>query len=119
MATQYYAYQDDGGTTYPVALSDAQQAMYTAMIGALPTAYATAAALLAAISGSMAFPSGLASRYINLTSAFFGTAPLVVLTATAFNAKFPTGATPFPETGTIVTESVAIAGAVGEQRLSN
>jgi hypothetical protein len=119
MATQYFAYIDDAGTTYPLPLTDAQQAVYPVFVGVLPTAYATAAALLAAISGSIALPAGLAPRSVTLTQAFFGSALLPVLTAAQFNAIEPTGATPLPKAPISWTDAAYINGASGETRLSN
>jgi hypothetical protein len=119
MATQWYEYDDDAGTKYGISLTDAQQALYAAVIGVLPTAYASLAALQVAIPAALAFPNGLASRYFNVTSDFFGSAQLVTLNTAQFDAKYPTGVTPFPATPISVTENVAITGAVGESRLNN
>jgi len=119
MATQYYPYVDAAGTIYPVALTDAQQAMYSAVVGTLPTGYASASALLAAISGSQNYPAGLSGRYVSIQDNFFGTAPLVVLTETQFSAIEPTGQTPYPTATSTYSGSGSITGASGEQRLSN
>jgi hypothetical protein len=119
MATQWYEYDDGAGTKYGVALSDAQQVIYAALVGALPTGYATLAALQAAVPGVLAFPPGLAARYVNITSTFFGTAQMVVLTDASMNAIEPTGSTPFPLASVVVSDTMSITGAVGESRLSN
>lgn len=119
MATQYYMYTDDAGTEYGVPLTDAQQALYTAIVGTLPASYASLAAFQVANPSAVAYPAGLAARYFNVTSAFFGTAQIVVLSTAQFDALFPTGTTPFPTTPVSFTDPVAISGASGEQRMSN
>jgi hypothetical protein len=119
MATQYYEYDDDAGTEYGVALTDAQQAMYTALGLTLPTGYATLAALQAAIPTAQNYPTGLASRRINITSPYFGQAQQVILNAADMATVEPTGTTPFPKAPFTYTDSPAVSGAIGEQRLSN
>jgi hypothetical protein len=119
MSTQWYDYQDDGGTHYGVQLTDAQQAIYTAAIGTLSTGYATFAALQTAIPSAISLPAGLSLRKINITSPFFGTAQLMVLTPAQYDAVYPTGNAPFPLASFAYTDSPAITGATGETRLSN
>lgn len=119
MATQWYEYDDDAGTAYGTTLSDAQQAMYATVFGSIPTGYATFAALQAAVPAMFVMPPGLATRYLAITSPFFGTAQLVVLDSATFDAHYPTGLTPFPETPYAYTDSPAITGATGEARNSN
>jgi hypothetical protein len=119
VATQYYIYTDDAGTAYGVSLTDAQQSLYPTVVGALPTAYSTLAALQAANPSAQVFPTGLVSRYINVTTAIFGTVQLVVLSKAAFALIEPTGSSPFPTTPVSFTLTVSITGASGETRLTN
>lgn len=119
MATQFFEYQDSAGTSYGVPMTDAQQNVYGYMVGTLPTGYSTLSALQTAVPGALALPSGLNLRRITVTSDFFGSAQLPVLTSAEFAAIEPTGAAPFPLAAVSVTEDVSITGASGEVRNSN
>jgi hypothetical protein len=119
MATNWYAYSDAAGTKYGIALNDVQQAMYVALGLTLPTAYATLAALQSAIPAAVPYPAGLQSRFVNITSPFFGTAELVILTVADFALIYPTGPTPLPKPAFAYTDAPQITGAADEQRLSN
>jgi len=119
VATQWYAYADAAGTKYGIALNDVQQGMYVALGLTLPTAYATLSALQSAIPAAVPYPAGLQSRYVNITSPFFGSAELVILTVADFATVYPTGATPLPEPAFVYTDAPQITGAADEQRLSN
>ncbi len=136
-------YTDDGGTKYGVSVELSQESLlndYCAAKSVSRTApygvaYATLAALQAVSgwSSAIAQPAGLSTRKLTFnllddktsapTGASFGalgnTAVTVGDTAT-FNAIYPTGATPYPETPATLTAAQAqVASAQGEQRLSN
>ena len=119
MATLYFEYDDDAGTKYGLPLSESQQSVYAAIVGTLPTGYASLSALQGAVSGALAFPAGLTPRSITITHDFFGSAALPVLNLTDWERVEPTGPTPFPETPVTFSTQAAISASVGEQRLSN
>jgi len=119
MAVQWYLYTDDADTGYGISLTDAQQAIYAALGRTLPTAYATLALLQAAIPAALPYPAGLQSRYVNITSPFFGNAQMVVLSQADLVAVYPTGTAPLPEAPFAFTDAPFVAGASGESRLSN
>src|ERR1039458_2577612 len=119
MATQWFEYDDTAGTKFGIQLTDDQQSMYTAMVGALPTGYATLSALQVAVSGLLSAPLGLNVRLLQVTQGVFGTTSIPVLTEAAYAAVVPTGASPFPTAPISVSLSVSITGYTNESRFGN
>lgn len=144
MSQVFIPYEDAAGTKWAAQqdlsaeglLNDyVAVAAITARVAPFGNAYATLAALQAFTgwSGAELIPTGINTRKLSLslfdskttapgsaTDGAIAAATVVVGDAATYDLLFPTGATPFPEAGLVMTAlGAAITAAQGESRTGN